>query len=340
MRTDYAREVKNAFSDPLKVVQAFGLQAKAKRQARGFVVCCPVHGEKEPSMSIRTAKDGTISVICFACQFAGDVLSLTSAVYGLKDFRESLVVAANLAGHYSLADEIRGEAPQVERKPVPRPEPVEETDYPELSEVAQLWKSAIEVDRDSFAVRELQTRRIDFSLVARLDLARVISGQFLPRWAAHNRVSWVASGHTLAVRQFDASGAPRSVRVWRTHGDPSTPKRLPPAGRKASGLVCANRAGVAMLSGRVCPLTVIVCEGEPDWLTVATHRTTCDDVVLGIGSGSWSPEIAARVPTRSRVIIATHNDPAGHKYAVKIRETLARHRDVSRWHIGGKRDEE
>ena len=44
--------------------------------------------------------------------------------------------------------------------------------------------------------------------------------------------------------------------------------------------------------------------------------------VFGIVAGSWTPEIAARVPTRTRVVICTHDDPAGDRYAAQIAETL------------------
>lgn len=44
--------------------------------------------------------------------------------------------------------------------------------------------------------------------------------------------------------------------------------------------------------------------------------------VLGVLSGSWSQEVAARIPSGCRVIIRTHNDSAGQKYCREIAESL------------------
>ena len=70
---------------------------------------------------------------------------------------------------------------------------------------------------------------------------------------------------------------------------------------------------------------VVICEGVPDWIKAATSWSDgAEDVpaVFGIVAGSWTPEIAARVPTRTRVVICTHDDPAGDRYAAQIAETL------------------
>jgi len=68
-------------------------------------------------------------------------------------------------------------------------------------------------------------------------------------------------------------------------------------------------------------LDLIVAEGEPDFLTYATHWSAAvaeAPAVMGIWSGAWTETIAARIPDGTRVRIATHNDPAGHRYAARI----------------------
>ena len=334
MATDYANEVKNAFSDPLAVVKALGLTQKSKRQARGFLVCCPVHGEKDPSCSVTVAPSGTIRVKCFACDFSGDVLTLVSAVFGIKDFRECLWTAAQLAGHYDLSDEIRGNQPNVRRKPVPVPEPKPETEYPNREEMQLFWDRCGDIDRNGEIVGMLHGRGIDFQAVARLGLGRSLPSGLLPRFATHERVSWGDSGHSLILRTFDARGAFRSVRAWCVKKDTTAPKRLPPSGLRSAGLVLCNRESVAMLQGKFSPYRVVICEGEPDFL-VACTTFAMGDAVFGIGSGWWTKEHAVRIPSQSEIIIATHDDRAGEMYAKQILTTLPDSRRVWRWKLGG-----
>jgi hypothetical protein len=61
---------------------------------------------------------------------------------------------------------------------------------------------------------------------------------------------------------------------------------------------------------------VIITEGAIDFLTVATHYgcTEYAPAVLGVFSGSWSDELAARIPTECRVVVRVHRDEAGEKY--------------------------
>ena len=65
---------------------------------------------------------------------------------------------------------------------------------------------------------------------------------------------------------------------------------------------------------------------EPDWLTIATHYGDDESTpaVLGVVASSWSADIAARIPDGACVIIRTHADPAGQRYAREIGLTLAR----------------
>ena len=40
---------------------------KPRKSGAGWTVCCPVHGEKNPSMSIKEGRKGDIIAHCFAC---------------------------------------------------------------------------------------------------------------------------------------------------------------------------------------------------------------------------------------------------------------------------------
>ena len=327
-RLDYAREVKVALNDPKRLCQALGIAKGAEKQATGLLICCPAHGERHPSCSVTRAKDGTVRVKCFACDFSGDALHLIGQVKGLRtndagDFREILSWGARIAGLHSLEAEIRGDAPASEtrHRPLPQPPPEPEREYPPQAEVKSLWDCAGPAADDRMASEYLVWRRICPVEASQRKLARVIvADQRTPSWARYRGMSWQKTGHRLILRVFDAVGRPRSVRAWRiTDGD--TPKRLPPGGYRASELVLANHAAWEMLSGRDTePRTIVVVEGEPDFLT---HATRTYDAVVGLMSGSWSSKFADAVPSGSEVVVRTHHDSAGDRYARIVTNSLA-----------------
>ncbi len=164
-----------------------------------------------------------------------------------------------------------------------------------------------------------------------------------PSWAVYGRKTWVEAGHRLIVLMFDSDGQIRSVRGIRieltadadlptdtTFNEARTaqaeriepPKRLPPKGHRADGLVMANRSAIRMLRRQVRPRTVIICEGEPDFLTRCSLND--EDVVLGIVSGSWGHDsaFAAAIPSGSDVHVLTHNDNAGDRYAADVSASI------------------
>lgn len=326
MRPDHARDIRNALVDPWGLCEKLGLTRGAKRQAgRGALVCCPVHGERDPSCSVTVGPDGTIRVRCFACDFSGDALGLVAQVRGLSTrtaFAEVLAEAAELAGLISLAYDLRQGRPPREYEPPPPPEPRPEPEYPPGDEVQALWESAGPVSRDQDCAATLIGRRIDPSVAREQNLVRAIGrGSAMPPWATKGGRSWLETGHRILLRVWDASGVCRSVRAWRTKsGDETLPKRLPPAGRRSSGLVLANRPAVGMLLGRTRPREVVIVEGEPDWLVWSTRDPGVP--VVGVGSGWWTAEHAARIPNDADVWIRTHTDAAGERYAAHVAETI------------------
>lgn len=321
MHPNYATEVRNAISDPVKLCSWLGLSERATRQSGGLLVCCPAHGEADPSCSVTRGPDGTVRVRCFACGFSGDGLHLVAVCYGLSvraDFREVMALAAGLAGELHLRDEILGGERMTERKPILAPQTHAEAPYPPQDEVWSLWRGSTSVGSDADVWEALRGRGIDPDRVDTRQLARVASTA-LPRWATFRGQSWAATGHRLLVPMWDESGIMRSVRAWRI-GDSPTPKRLPPAGHKAAGLVMANRMAWLMLIGRACPKQLVFVEGEPDFLSQATWT---EDAVVGIVSGGWTQHHALRVPGQTCVILATHHDEAGDRYAEQIAGTLS-----------------
>jgi hypothetical protein len=138
----------------------------------------------------------------------------------------------------------------------------------------------------------------------------------------------------LLLRVWDVEGVARSLRAWRIGSteDPS-PKRLPPAGFRASALVLANQEACRLLRGDGGPTRIVVVEGEPDFLVWATRF---EGPVFGVLSGSWSPAIAKRIPYGSEVVVRTHCDVAGEKYAREIIESLRGHASVWRRQVVSK----
>ncbi|MDX9980534.1 MAG: hypothetical protein RBU25_10965 [Lentisphaeria bacterium] len=161
------------------------------------------------------------------------------------------------------------------------------------------------------------------------DLARALpAGLRLPRWARSQGGPWSHTGHRIIIRLWDHTGEAVSLRA-RSTDTTVAPKSLAPTGYSVKGLVLADPLAQQLLGG-VCPTwwqprQVIVAEGEPDWLLWALRQRETDEqgpAVLGIESGAWSPQIAARIPTGASVVIRTHHDEPGERYAQQIAASL------------------
>ena len=318
--------IKSALSDPERVLGLLGLFDGAKRQAHGFMVCCPWHSERTPSCSVKLASDGTIAAHCFGCGAGGDVLSLVAAARGLdarRDFPRVVELAADLAG-----GSLDGSRPPVRRAmSAPRlPPPVES--------VGALWAASKPVTDDADLARQLLGRCLDPAIIEDRDLARCLpSSGTLPKWARSGSLSWWESGHRLLFQLWNAEGSLSSVHarlIEKTDGDRG--KGLFPSGHSAKGIFLADSFARLLITKGVPswwrqsePPSVIICEGAIDFLTVGTHFGCSEyaPAVLGILSGSWSDELAARIPTECRVIVKVHTDAAGQKYRDQICRSLS-----------------
>lgn len=334
-----ARDIRYSLTDARALCEKLGLLAgknSFSRQAGGLLIRCPWHEDRSPSCSVRRGQDGTLAVRCHACGATGDALSLVAEVHGLSlrgdDFRQVLIAGAELAGLHALVTELEtGHAPAARPKPIPRPEPEPERDYPPAADVEAFWAATEDADADARAWAE--SRSLDPKAMSThvdgVAHARSLPDGDLPRWASYRGASWRETGHRLVVPVYDYAGNLRSVRAIRVV-DGDSPKRLPPSGHRAAGLVQACAFGIAMLRGSFIAKRVLILEGEPDFLTWALMRTVYAYARLGITSGSWTQEIASRIPPDAKVFLHTHVDEAGDKYAEAITKSLPKH-ELFRW---------
>jgi len=283
---------------------------------------------------------------CFQCDAAGDALDFVAwnrcgnrfaelAEHHKVEVREWCSRWLGLGGPTSYAPQRRS------LPPLPAAEPEPPPSYPPLEEVEALWHDCVRVDEVAEVAQWLAARRIDAQAIAERDLARALPlelSRHMPRWAwfrqgEHGpRVTWHEAGYLLIAQMVDARGAVRSL-LARCVRDGVEPKSRAASGFERRGLVLAcPLARQVLASGRLppwwpddLPLEVQVCEGEKKWCIRCTLQREGDElapVVLGIESGSWTDEIAARIPDGSCVYIATDPDDAGARYATKIVQSL------------------
>jgi hypothetical protein len=338
---DHAREIRYALTDARGLCERLGLLAKGqwKPQPRGAIVRCPWHDDRSPSCSVRIGKDGTIAVKCHACGQGADALALVAQVHGLStksNFRQVLAIAAELADRHDLADAVRGDAPRTYVAPSVRPPAEPDRTYPPIDEVLALWNRCKLVSDDPESSDWCRSRGLDPDAVDGSRTVRALSKNArLATWAAFGGVSWRDTGHRLIFAMRDASGAIRSLRAGRVI-DGDSPKRLPPGGYKASGLVMACDLALGMLAGTWRPKQVVILEGEPDFLAWASRRNIAPIARIGIVSGSWTEGLAMKFPTPAdgppcQINVLTDKDAAGNRYGLEVAESLRRRGCLVSW---------
>jgi hypothetical protein len=334
IRTERALEIRRSLADPLRVCHELGLDDGFKIQRRGVLIRCPWHTERTPSCSVRLVDDGTIIAHCFSCQRTGDVFDLVAVVSGL-DCRRHFPDVLRRAGE--LAGMMPSQTARHQRSWI---KPSHAPGWPPFGEIEELWSSCVGASSDAGLAAWLRSRAIDPVAVELFDLARALPrGRSLPRWARCQGRSWDDGGHRCIVPMFDHTGALRSVRARRLSSD--QPKGAPPAGYRLGGLVMADALGRSILTTGRCPvgwpddvpLRLVVTEGEPDFLTwgvAFSDADTAAPAVIGVVAGCWTDDLAACVPSRSKVIIRTDHDVAGERYARAIEESLGARCNVVR----------
>jgi hypothetical protein len=296
-------------------------------------------GERRGPISVY---DGDLSWRCHAsgCAAGGSAAALLAAHRfgevpppGDPRWRD---VMQELDGEHSTSATARStgvRTPQGAQKPRnDGPGPARSPSYPPVDEVRALWATCVrfaDVSDTHPAPVWIKTRGLDPRAIDALSLAKVMPDRGpWPPWLPHN----AHSVHRVVVPMFDHIGELRSLRFRAVV--PRKDKALPPMGFNVTGLVMADPIALALLrhqtededrvswDGRV-----VVSEGEPDFWTwaamprrmeaAATLRRTY--ACFGIVSGSWTQDLADRIPDRASVVARTHDDEPGDKYAEVIR---------------------
>ena len=318
----------------LQVAHALGLETqRAKGGASGGSFACPscAASNRHPSRHDKRLACGVVGTgsgfRCFECDVSGDQLHLVALtkegkLYGALDGDAKARVRAwveDWTGNGASPVRPRLEIVLGDASPA----------YPDPGEVEALLDRGKAVASDERCSRWLaEDRALRPTAIDAAALAVVLPFKTeCPAWAhtgSAKRVGkpWSETGYRLLVPMLDANGRARNVlaRYVGVQKSKDAPKSRAAVGFNRKGLVLANAHAAAILRGEPSHPRLVIAEGEMDLLAFST---TLPDAVLGIVSGSWTPEIASRIPDRTQVTIATHLDTEGEKYAAKIVESLA-----------------
>jgi len=72
----------------LEIYQSLSHDEPTKRSGRATLICCPFHGEDNPSCALY---EDTNTFHCFACKESGDYITLVMKMAGV-DFKEALAI--------------------------------------------------------------------------------------------------------------------------------------------------------------------------------------------------------------------------------------------------------
>lgn len=330
----------------LGVAKRLGLDVQPARGSSGGSFRCPAcnakrrHTKTSDKRAAAGVRNDGRGWRCFQCDVSGDALNLIA--YAL---RGASMPKLNDAG----VDEVRGWCESwlgldhaavtmpLSAAATRRPELARPPRYPSTTEVRALWEACRPVTEVAEVTKWLTSKRLDPHAVAAADLARALHGGVrIPRWARFRAddqrfADWFVEGYLLIAQLVDASGRVRSVLARSVRQ--SEPKSRAASGFERRGLVLACPLACQVLALGSKPawwpedvaLRFEVAEGEKKWIMRSTLREhECAPACIGIESGSWTAELAARIPDGSSVFVATDPNDAGAKYATAIVRSLVK----------------
>jgi len=287
---------------------------------------CPIHGGRDDSFAVNAS---TLEWWCHSlCQIGGGPIEFIAAADGGPD---ALPVSREDVGRYvrelahvagvASSDSVRESFIAKVREPEPE-------QRPPMSELLEMWRRAEPPTGWASSAFE-NGWGLDPARVSSPDEIRVLDGGEVPWWARCKGVWWGAAPYHVLVPLRDAGMRPLALLARALAPMEGMPKTAAPRSPNSTrGLIMANgTARRSILRGEA--VEFIVREGERDWL----FESQRGHATLGVRSGAWSQEHADALPTGSHVVVATDDDPTGHKYGAAIRRSLER-RDGVTWAFG------
>ncbi len=337
-------EIRRSINNPRELCELLGFIRERRDwdpQRGGVMIRCPFHQGRDRNCSVRATNDGIVWKCFSQCGRGGDVFDMIAVAHGLsasRDFVEVLTIGAEIAGLSMVVDDLKsGGVGRFALRPVVARTPVEivaDKIYPPVIDMLRFWDACLPADKDVEASGWLASRALDPQCVAAKDLARVVPVNYTPaKWMWSKYGSWPDAGYRIVVPMHDHDGRFRSVRGCAVR--PLERKRTPPSGYKSSGLIMANELATEMLSGNSKPSRLIICEGEPDYLTWSTRNLAVEHAVIGIVSGSWTANVASNIPSGCIVFIRADKDEAGIAYECRILQSLSDRCIVRTWSRAG-----
>ncbi len=332
----------------LPVARALGLAVTPPRGSAGGALHCPAcNAERRHTKSgdRRLACDVTRNGLgwrCYQCDASGNALDAVAYRMRGERYRELGDAARDDVRAWcarewpdvaELLDAAARRAPAPALPPLPAPSattPDAPLEYP-TDDALALWAACVNVQDDAEVCRYLSAPRAEggrgIAALPSKHIARALPLDVRPAWTMHRpdpaapAATWAETGHRLVFPLYDASGVQRSVLA---RAIVPTPRKSTAKGRR-SGLVLANGRAWAMLLGHPFERAsdgeqrVIITEGEIDYLTWVARG---GEAVLGVTSGSWTPELVARLPDGVVLVVRVHGDDAGVQYAQKILDSV------------------
>lgn len=203
-------------------------------------------------------------------------------------------------------------------------------------DVERFWNACVSVRQDPEVMAWLRGRPrvIDPTLVAHEDLARALPREARhPEWAVYRGQPWTLA-HRLVLPMFDERGSMASVHARSVAAGGARDKAANPRGAEVRGLVMADDGAQLLLRESFLDGELWIVEGVPDFLDLTLDRNAGPvGAVIGVINGSWKADspLGSRVPRGARVVVATHRDDDGERYASWIEASLRGRATLRRW---------
>lgn len=207
--------------------------------------------------------------------------------------------------------------------PLPPPKKVS---APAQEEVEAFYNNLPPLSSSPECCAYLADRRIDPIFAEDRLLAKVVVSSRLPEWLNH--IPFSVQLPAIVVPMYNAEGKVGSL-TFRSVTPGAENKSISSKGGRM-GVVFSDGLGLQILQNKWNWLNsepaVLVLEGEIDFLTWGTRYGDSVGlelpILFGVVSGSWSKDIAQKIPDDSLVMVRTHHDKGGEQMFQHIKKTI------------------